>query len=52
MTRIAFLDVDGTIIEHGTAIADSTITGVIAFGTTWRRRMRNRETPSAVDAIT
>lgn len=28
MTRIAFLDVDGTILEHGTAIADSTITAI------------------------
>ncbi|MDT3316565.1 Cof-type HAD-IIB family hydrolase [Microbacterium sp. KSW4-11] len=30
MTRIAFLDVDGTILEHGTAIADSTITAIRA----------------------
>ncbi len=28
MTRIAFLDVDGTILEHGTAIADSTIAAI------------------------
>ncbi len=28
MTRIAFLDVDGTILEHGTAIADSTVTAI------------------------
>ncbi|MEW2013590.1 MULTISPECIES: Cof-type HAD-IIB family hydrolase [Microbacterium] len=28
MTRIAFLDVDGTILEHGTAVADSTITAI------------------------
>ncbi|OAH49448.1 Cof-type HAD-IIB family hydrolase [Microbacterium oleivorans] len=28
MTRIAFLDVDGTILEHGTAIAESTITAI------------------------
>ncbi|PVE78738.1 Cof-type HAD-IIB family hydrolase [Microbacterium testaceum] len=28
MTRIAFLDVDGTILEHGSAIAPSTVTAV------------------------
>ncbi|GAB2706858.1 Cof subfamily protein (haloacid dehalogenase superfamily) [Microbacterium marinum] len=28
MTRIAFLDVDGTILEHGDAIAPSTVTAI------------------------
>ncbi len=28
MTRIAFLDVDGTILEHGSLIAPSTVTAV------------------------
>ena len=28
MTRIAFLDVDGTILEHGSAIAPSTVTAI------------------------
>ena len=28
MTRIAFLDVDGTILEHGSLIAPSTVTAI------------------------
>ena len=28
MTRIAFLDVDGTILEHGSVIAPSTVTAI------------------------